>query len=85
MPNFPAARCNLGTCYRCSGQTKDAIIQNQIAMQISPLMVDPYTNIGNIYKDLGKLEEAIVFYKKAIELCPDNHIHFANLGVLLFY
>jgi len=81
MPSFAAARCNLGTCYRCEGKMEDAIIQNQIAIQISPLMVDPYTNLGNIYKDMSRLEDAIAYYKKAVDLDPQNHILFSNLGV----
>jgi Flp pilus assembly protein TadD len=54
-----------------------------MAIQMSPLMVDPYTNIGNLYKDVGKLEDAIVYYKRAADLDPNNHISFANLGVSL--
>ncbi len=81
MPNFAAARCNLGTCYRYEGRTEEAIVQNQLALQANPLMVDPYTNLGNILKDLGRLDEAIVYYKKAIDLDPSNHIHYSNLGV----
>ncbi len=83
MPNFAAARCNLGTCYRCEGRLDEAIAQNQIAIQVNPLMVDPYTNLGNIFKDMSRLDDAIVYYRKAIELDPQNHIHYSNLGVTL--
>ena len=83
MPNFPAARCNLGTCYKFKGNIDEAINQNRLAIQSYPLMIDPYMNLGNLFKELGRLEECLPYYKKATELEPNNHIHYSNLGVNL--
>lgn len=81
MPEFPAARCNLGTCYKHQGRFDEAINQNQIALRLSPFMVDPYVNIGNTFKELGRIEESLTFYKRATELDPNNYLHYSNLGV----
>jgi len=44
-------------------------------------MVDPYVNLGNAYKELGRLDESLAYYRHAIELEPNNPMHYSNLGV----
>ena len=79
-PNEPFGWKVLGTIFRTSGRSHDAVIANSKAVALVPDDEEAHCNLGNALKDLGRLGEAETSYRKAIALKPDFSGAHSNLG-----
>ena len=51
------------------------------ALRINPNYFGIYDNLGNIFREIGHLDKSISFFKKGLEVSPDNSSLHANLGM----
>ena len=49
-PRFPDAYNNLASAYMLAGQAQQAMDTYNMALTLSPDMVDAHTNLGNLHK-----------------------------------
>lgn len=75
---------NLGAALMLSGRFAEAAPAFLRAIQIEPRR-DTYTHLGLMYYHLGEIEDAIAAHRKAIELAPNDHLVWANLGDALSF
>ena len=57
-----------GYCYFCLGKLKEAMIDNNHAIDLNPNFAEAYYRRGIYYNKMGREEEEILEYKKAIEI-----------------
>ncbi len=58
VPNEPIGHYQLGTLYRLSGRTADAIAQFQRASELNPLLAAAHFQLFNLYRQAGRKEDA---------------------------
>jgi tetratricopeptide (TPR) repeat protein len=66
------------------GKHRSAVdeLEKSLQLGLSPQHYEMvYKSLGNAYIDLGNLEKAISYQMKAIEITPDDHQAWVNLGV----
>jgi tetratricopeptide (TPR) repeat protein len=71
---------NLGNSYDKVGDTAQAMLALERAIEINPTLPESLMNLGNIYLKAGKTENAIRKYEAALEIDPDNAKVHNNLG-----
>lgn len=59
-----------------AGKIDDAIDKFNKAMDLDPMLLDSYKNMGDLYLHIEKYEEAKSFYKKALLIKKDGEIYF---------
>ncbi|MCU0990879.1 MAG: tetratricopeptide repeat protein, partial [Xanthomonadales bacterium] len=74
---------NLAAAYMLGGDFEAALPALQRVIDISPRK-SAYTNLGMMYYYLGRPEEAISAQRKAVELAPNDHLAWSNLGDALW-
>ena len=77
------ARYNLGQALAEKGQTDEAIIQFQEAINLKPDLANAHTSLGNALLTKGQTNEAIGQYQEAIRVEPDDALAYNNLGYAL--
>jgi len=63
---------NLGNSYNDIGNTGQALVALERAVQINPSLSESRVNLGNIYLKNGRPEDAIYQYKAALRTNPDD-------------
>mmetsp|Transcript_9445 Transcript_9445/g.14159 ORF Transcript_9445/g.14159 Transcript_9445/m.14159 type:complete len:856 (-) Transcript_9445:184-2751(-) len=81
-PKYSDAWYNLGVAHAALGQSKEAIVNYEIATTFNPRCVEAFNNQGVIYKELGNLQKSIQCYKKALAVNPAFALTLNNLGVI---
>lgn len=73
-PNLPETSFNLGNVYYKTGDYEDALRSYEKATYSKDIELQSkaYYNTGSVLFRMEKLPEAIQFYKKALELNPDD-------------
>jgi len=71
---------NLGNSYSEIGDTKQAVLALERAVEINPLLAESRINLGNIYLKKDKIADAIREYEEALEIDPGNAKTYNNLG-----
>jgi tetratricopeptide (TPR) repeat protein len=71
---------NLGNSYDKVGDTAQATVALERAVEINPALPESRMNLGNIYLKKNKIENAIREYEAALEIDPDNAKIHNNLG-----
>jgi tetratricopeptide (TPR) repeat protein len=69
-PNCFLAHNNLGNILAQKGQTDEAIVQFQEALQICPTFVEAYCNLGLASLKKGQTNEAAMQFQKAYQIDP---------------
>lgn len=64
------------------GDSQRALSFYQKAVEIDPLYVEAYNDIGVIYEEQGRLQEAEKFYQRALEIDPNFIPAYTNLAFL---
>ncbi|HUJ45415.1 MAG TPA: tetratricopeptide repeat protein [Opitutaceae bacterium] len=82
-PQCWMAHYNLGTLWRSTGRTRDAIAQFERALQIKADMPDAQTALGSALEDAGRGDEAIAHYEQALRLDPHFTDAHNDLGLAL--
>lgn len=72
-----------GVALAKSGNIEAAIEKFNKAMNIDPMCMDTYKNLGDLYLHINKYEEAINFYKKALLIEKNGEVYF-QLGNACF-
>lgn len=75
---------NLGSALMLSGDFAAAAPAFLRALAIEPRH-DTYRNLGLLYYYLGQTRDAVAAHRKAVELAPNDHLAWANLGDALAY
>jgi superkiller protein 3 len=63
---------NLGNSYNEIGDTKQAMLALERAVEINPTLAESRMNLGNIYLKKDRTEDAIREYEAALEIDPGN-------------
>lgn len=74
----------LGAALMLSGNFAEAAPAFLRSIEILPQR-DTYSNLGLLYYYLGELDESIAAHRKAIELAPNDHLIWSNLGDALSF
>jgi len=74
---------NLGAAYMLAGDFESALSTYQRALEIEPRQLN-YSNLGMMYYYLGRPGEAIAAQRKSVELAPNDHLAWSNLGDALW-
>jgi tetratricopeptide (TPR) repeat protein len=75
---------NLGTSLMMSGNFADAAPAFMRSIEIEPSR-NAYGSLGILYYYLGQLDEAVVALQQAVEMAPNDHLAWANLGDALSF
>jgi Flp pilus assembly protein TadD len=76
---YGPAHLNLGAVYLQRGQYHLAAIESDAAAKLMPGHPGPPNNIGLAYFRDGKAHESVEYFRKAVELAPENVEYRANL------
>jgi len=68
--SLPEVHFALGSIYRQTGKSGQAIAEIRRGLQLAPNSDAGYVRLGNAYLDGGQKEEAIAAFKKSIEVNP---------------
>jgi tetratricopeptide (TPR) repeat protein len=71
---------NLGNSYNDVGDTEQAMLALERAVEINPSLAESHINLGNIYLKKDRIKDAIGEYETALEIDPDNAKTCNNLG-----
>ena len=71
---------NLGNSYNEVGDTEQAMLALERAVEINPSLAESRMNLGNIYLKKDRIEDAIHEYETALEIDPSNAKTHNNLG-----
>lgn len=71
---------NLGNSYNKVGDTEQAMLALERAVEINPTLAESRMNLGSIYLKKDRIEDAIHEYEAALEIDPDNAKIHNNLG-----
>lgn len=64
------------------GNCKEAITAYETAIKLKPEYIKAYANLAHLYQQKGKIDQAKEYYKKALEIDPENAIIKENLDAL---
>ncbi len=83
-PNNAPFRANYASyLLNISGEPIESEKQSMIAVQLDPLFLVPYINVGNALVEQGKYDLAKQSYQKALELNDNSTLPFTSLSQLL--
>ena len=71
---------NLGNSYSDIGNTEQALVALERAVEINPSLSESRANLGNIYLKKGQIKDAIYEYQAALEINPSDAKTHNNLG-----
>ena len=71
---------NLGNSYSEIGDTEQALLALERAVEINPSLAESRLNLGNIYLKKERIGDAIYEYEAALEINPSNAKAHNNLG-----
>jgi tetratricopeptide (TPR) repeat protein len=71
---------NLGNSYNEVGDTEQAMLALERAVEINPTLAESRMNLGNIYLKKDRIEDAIHEYEAALEIDPGNAKTHNGLG-----
>jgi tetratricopeptide (TPR) repeat protein/DNA-binding winged helix-turn-helix (wHTH) protein len=74
---------NLGAAYMMAGDFESALSTYQRALEIAPRQMI-YANLGLMYYYLDRPAQAIEALRKSVELSPNDHLAWSNLGDALW-
>lgn len=75
---------NLGAASMLIGDFDRGIVAFEAALEIEP-RANTYGNLGMLYYYTGRLDEAIASHRQSIELRPNYHLAWSNLGDALWF
>lgn len=71
---------NLGNSYSDIGNTEQALVALERAVQINPSLAESRANLGNIYLNNEQVDDAIYEYRAALRINPNDAKTYNNLG-----
>jgi tetratricopeptide (TPR) repeat protein/DNA-binding winged helix-turn-helix (wHTH) protein len=74
---------NLGAAYMLAGDFESALGTYLRALEIAPRETT-YSNLGMMYYYLGRPADAIEALRQSVELAPNDHLAWSNLGDVLW-
>jgi len=72
---------NLGNSYKDAGDTEQALLALERAVEINPSLSESRANLGNVYLKMGQIRDAIYEYRAALKINPNDaktHNNFGN-------
>lgn len=80
--DHPHVWSNLGNCYFRLSDHEQAELCWAKAIELDPLMPEPYYNLGCLCLQQEQLRASVEFLRKSIELDPDHSDAYFNLGIV---
>jgi serine/threonine protein kinase/tetratricopeptide (TPR) repeat protein len=80
-PNLPEVHTSLGSAYRATGKTAEAIAELKRALELAPNFDEGYRRLASAYMDSGDTQKALEMYRQANELNPYYWQNHTLLGV----
>jgi len=80
----PEIHLALGSVYRASGRTAEAIVEIKRALELAPNSDEAYRRLASVYLASARSAEAIQAYQKAVELNPYYWVNHNVLGNAYF-
>jgi len=78
--NRPEVHFSLGSVYRATGKTAEAVVEFKRALELAPDSDEGYRRLGSAYLATGKKQEAVQSYQRAIEINPYYSLNYLQLG-----
>jgi tetratricopeptide (TPR) repeat protein len=78
--NRPEVHFSLGSVYRTTGKTAEAVVEFKRALELAPNSDEGYRRLGSAYRAAGKKQEAVQSYQRAIEINPYYFLNYLQLG-----
>jgi eukaryotic-like serine/threonine-protein kinase len=78
--NRPEVHFSLGSVYRVTGKTTEAVVEFKRALELAPNSDEGYRRLGSAYLAAGKKQEAVQSYQRAIEINPYYSLNYLQLG-----
>ena len=72
QPDYAEAYHNLANTYQQMGKIDEAIINYQKAVSLNPSLYQSYQNLGVIYLNKGRSDTAKEYFRRVLEVKPDN-------------
>jgi tetratricopeptide (TPR) repeat protein/TolB-like protein len=80
-PNLPEVHTSLGSAYKATGKTAEAIAELKRALELAPNSDEGCRRLASTYMDAGDIQKALEMYTKAIDLNPYYWQNHNQLGV----
>ncbi len=83
--NPASARATVGVarCARVTGNLVLAEATLKRAIELNPMYVHAYHDLGVVYLQLGRIDDALVAFGKAIDISPSNPIRYESVAEIL--
>src|SRR5579872_1495298 len=81
---LPEAHTALGSVYRLTGKTTEAVGELKRALELAPNSDDGYRRLGFAYLAAGQKDQAIQAYRKAVDVNPYYWLNWSHLGGAYF-
>jgi serine/threonine protein kinase/tetratricopeptide (TPR) repeat protein len=79
-PDIPESHVALGSAYRATGRTNEAIAEFQRALELAPNSDEACRRLASAYKDAGNKVESLKYFNKATEANPYYWMNYNQLG-----
>ncbi len=73
----------VGTQAELAGKFRDAFLRYQDAIEVEPLFLDAYVEMGGLLPKVGDLVGAVRAYRDAVRLAPRDAVNHRNLVAVL--
>jgi eukaryotic-like serine/threonine-protein kinase len=81
---IPEVHFALGSVYRATGKTAQAIVELKRAVELAPNSDEGYRRLANAYLAAGQNNEALHAYQQAIDANPYYGLNYTRLGAAFF-
>jgi tetratricopeptide (TPR) repeat protein len=78
--NRPEVHFSLGSVYRATGKTAEAVVEFKRALELAPNSDEGYRRLGSAFLAAGKKQEAVESYERATEINPYYSLNYLQLG-----
>ena len=78
--SLPEVHVALGSAYKATGRTAEAIAELKRAVELAPNSDEGYRRLASTYADAGRMQEALQMFRKAMEVNPYYWINHNQLG-----
>ncbi len=79
-PEIAESHVAMGSAYRATGRTNEAISEFQHALELAPNSDEAYRRLASAFKNAGTKAEALKYYRKAIDANPYYWMNYNQLG-----
>ncbi len=83
IPNSARATAGTARCARAAGNLAVAEASFKRAIEMNPMYVHAYHELGVVYLQLDRIDDALIYFEKAISISPSNPIRYESIAEIL--